>query len=154
MRQFIQSSMELVCHFNILLCITWKVEVVEWTFAVHWAEMRRSHYSSRKNIKIYRPISFPPCTHTTCSHAHTLEIRPCGWTENHFLIHATLHNASLHCVGYRQHTQQYQGYFRATHSLLSESYSEYVLAPKTWDLAPAAEDPCSYSYRSASRSES
>lgn len=71
MRQFLQSSLLLVCHLNILLCITWKVRVIEWTFAVHWAEMCQSLYSNRENIKIYHLISAAHCTHNLLGWTHT-----------------------------------------------------------------------------------
>lgn len=51
MRQFIQSSTVPVWHLNILLCITWKFGVTEWTFASRWEEMGWCLCSSSRGMR-------------------------------------------------------------------------------------------------------
>lgn len=88
-----------VCHLNILLCITWKVRVIEWIFAVHWEEMSKSLCSSRKKTSRHSAHSLRG--RTTCSHTRSWDLSL--WVgRKHSVIHATLHNASLDCVGYWQ----------------------------------------------------
>lgn len=138
----------------------------------HWVDIccalgwivREPLQQQQKNVKIYHHISFSPCTRSLLAHAYTLSRSVPVGGQNHFLIHATLHNASLHCVGYRQCT--------SSHKVSSNSWASSarraacspnpqsafrvcvdLFGPETWEQAPAGEDPCSYRYRSASRSK-
>ncbi len=104
-RQFIPSSMVLACHLNILLCITWKVRITEWTFAGRNVQKPLQQQEKTSRYTTFHSLS----GHATCWCRHTLEICPSGWTETtFFFIYATLHNASLHCVGYTQCTSSHK----------------------------------------------
>lgn len=68
--------------------------------------MECCRYCRGQKARIYHCISLAPRSHSlACMHTLSRSI-PVGG-QNLFLIHAALHNSSLHCVGYRQCTRSH-----------------------------------------------
>lgn len=111
MGQFIQGSTVPVWHLNILLCITWKFGVTEWTFASRWEEMGWCLCSSSSSGDI------PP--------VH-LALPVGGWEG---VMHAALHNSSVLAANIKKKLSR-QSLHRACKALPKES----VFSQKPLDL--------------------
>jgi len=103
--------MALLRHLSILLCIIWKVRVIEWTVAVLWAEMYRRllQQPGKKTSRCSNTFhSLPahaarPHTHTH-THTHTHPWDPSLWVDRSTSFSTLSCIMPVHCVGYRQCT--------------------------------------------------